>query len=97
MATDPLRNLPDNDRYSETRDLSKGDCGHYCYQAVTLEDEAEAGGWLPNNTPTGPNPIDLYTVGMRGEPGYDDDPKFDSQGQISHNGHTASADISDVD
>lgn len=83
-SIDPLRDLPDNRRYDEQRDTSRGDCGHYAFQGVTLEEEAENGGWLPNAAPTGPRPIDLFTIGMRGEPSYDDDPEFNNDGQIEH-------------
>lgn len=68
----------------------------YQYQGVTLEEEARNGGWLPNARPTGPDPIDLFTVGMRGEPGFDDDPTFNGDGRVSH-GSPSDGDISDTD
>jgi hypothetical protein len=51
------------------------------YRAATLENEADNGGWLPNNRPTGPAPMDLLTIGMRGEPGYDDDADWAPDGR----------------
>lgn len=77
----PVSGVPDNtrgynhasqDRYGPL--TGKGPAGQYEFKPVTLEEEARAGGWLPGARPTGPDPIDLFTLGMRGEPGYDDDP-----------------------
>ncbi len=57
----------------------------YNSRPVTLEEEAYNGGWLPGARPTGPDPIDLFTIGMRGEPGWDDDPQFvNDQGTVTH-------------
>jgi hypothetical protein len=47
----------------------------YDYRGSTLEEEAYNGGWLQNARPTGPAPEDLMTIGMRGEPDWDDDPQ----------------------
>jgi hypothetical protein len=63
------------------------DTAPYNYRCVTLEQEIMCGGWLPNNTPTtprGPDPIDLYTLGGRGEPGFDDDPVVGADGHYHH-------------
>ncbi len=73
----------------------------YNYHPVTLEEEAGNGGWLPGARPTSTppvlqgddprlnqskQPIDLLTIGMRGEPGWDDDPQYleDGSGQVTH-------------
>ena len=65
----------------------------YNYRPVTLEEEAYNGGWLPGARPTTTQPTlqgndprltrnmepnDLITTGMRGEPGWDDDPQFNN-------------------
>jgi hypothetical protein len=67
--------------------------GHYNYRGTTLEEEAFNGGWRPGDRPTTTAPFvigddprltrdaepgDLFTVGMRGEPGWDDDPQFNN-------------------
>lgn len=85
---DPVHGVPDSDRYrgngaGSTADRyapirGRGDAGVYISLACTLEEEADRGGWLPNATPTGPKPRRLFTIGMRGEPGFDDDPVPDS-------------------
>lgn len=75
---DPLDGVPPVGRYDEGNLQARGGGGQYRSLPFTLEDEANAGGWLPGATPTcGPSapPLQrLYTLGMRGEPGYDDDP-----------------------
>lgn len=90
MAGDnyPVRDIPPSPRYGHGHGEgispryavpvgdSRGPAGSYRHLPATLEEEANAGGWLPGATPTGPmDSLDrLYTIGMRGEPGYDDDP-----------------------
>lgn len=85
-SPEPLEGVPDSDRYRHTDSdarygavTGKGDAGTYNYRPATLEEEAYNGGWLPGARPTGgPPPNDLFTVGMRGEPGWDDDPQFNN-------------------
>jgi len=94
MARDPnpLSGVPYNERYDGAEqgryhdevDFHRGDGGTFNHVAVTLEDEVKMGGWLPNNRPTGPEPRDLWTTGMRGEPQMDDDPAMTPDGQVSH-------------
>ena len=70
-----------------------GECATYNYRGSTLEEEAYHGGWRPGDIPTTTQPYvqgddprltrnmevnHLYTVGMRGEPGWDDDPQFNN-------------------
>jgi hypothetical protein len=45
------------------------------FAPMVLEEEAMAAGWSRVASPTGGKnkPRDTYTVGMRGEPGWDDD------------------------
>lgn len=106
----PVSNVPDADRYrgngaASTPDRygelrGRGPAGTFNHVGVTLEEEAEFGGWLPNDRPTTTPPFmqgndarltqsmaprDLFTVGMRGESGYDDDPQFQPDGQVTHN------------
>lgn len=66
-------NIADPDRYGPLR--GRGPAGQYEHRATTLEEEAKLGGWIPAAHPTtaGPEPIRLFTIGMRGEPGFDDD------------------------
>lgn len=77
----PVEGVPDDarfpegyGRYAEFR--GRGPAGSYRTLPATLEEEARAGGWLPNATPTGSEGSlnRLYTIGMRGEPDFDDDP-----------------------
>jgi hypothetical protein len=86
-SPDPLEGVPDNgrydtsqDRYGPSRDAARGDAGSYNHRGVTLEEEAYNEGWLPNARPTSapdaPPLQGLFTIGMRGEPGWDDDPQF---------------------
>jgi hypothetical protein len=87
------------DRYADAVDFHKGGSGTYNYRPVTLEEEAWNGGWLPGARPTGgPGLQDLFTTGMRGEPGWDDDPQFNNgDPHLSHESKTAPNDISDID
>jgi hypothetical protein len=82
--------VPDNNRYTVGHNLVRGDAGTYNHLAATLEDEANADGWLPGARPTGPPPRNLFTIGMRGEPGYDDDPEPGTDGQYHHSAPEAS-------
>lgn len=77
----PVAGVPDDARFPEGygRDADfrgRGPAGTYRTLPATLEEEAAAGGWLPNATPTGsPESLNrLFTIGMRGEPSFDDDP-----------------------
>lgn len=67
-----------NGRYDIDPGSRRGEATAYRSLPFTLEEETYAGGWLPGATPTcGPDapPLQrLMTVGMRGEPAYDDDP-----------------------
>jgi hypothetical protein len=89
---DPVSNVPMNerydgsaqDRYADEVDYHKGPAGTYNYRAVTIEEEAINRGWLPGARPTGPDPIDLMTIGMRGEPSFDDDPVAGNDGLLHH-------------
>jgi hypothetical protein len=72
----------------------------YNHVAVTIEEEAYNGGWLPNARPTTCDPFvhgttpglersmdprDLVTTSMRGEPGWDDDPQYSPEdGRYHH-------------
>lgn len=100
-SADPLSGVPDNGRYggghgegiSPRYQVPVGDqrgpAGSYEWKPVTLEEEADARGWIPGAMPTGPYaPMGLYTLGMRGEPGYDDDPsaKPNGVGYVQHDG-----------
>ena len=80
----PLHDVPDNDRYGPAVDTEHTEAGYYMFKPVTLEEEAWNGGWLPGARPTGPDPIDLFTVGMRGEPGWDDNPQANPDGHYHH-------------
>ena len=76
--------VDDGDRYHDMvgRDVP---CAPYNFRAVTLEEEANNGGWLPGARPTGPKPNDLFTTSMRGEPGWDDDPQFNNgEATVTH-------------
>ena len=100
-----------NDSQDRYRDFNGREVGlsPYSYQAVTLEGEARTGGYLPNNAPQtyvqasdsclAPHPNapanDVWTVSMRGEPGYDDDP-MSVDGRIVHD-TAPDGDISDID
>ena len=76
---DPVSGVPDVGRYDHNP--GRGDAGHYRTLPTTLEEEANAGGWLANSTPTGDGELRrLMTIGMRGEPDFDDDPVPDSTG-----------------
>jgi hypothetical protein len=85
-SPDPIDGVPTGTRYpsgleeGRYRELrGKGDAGTYNYRPSTLEEEAYFGGWLPGARPTGDGPLnDLMTIGMRGEPGWDDDPQFNN-------------------
>jgi hypothetical protein len=62
-------------RYAgHSADDVRGDSGVYVTLPTTLEEEALNGGWLASSMPTGPPPRQLFTLGMRGEPDFDDDP-----------------------
>lgn len=100
---DPPKNRYDGidsqSRYEDGFDYHRSDCVHYQFKGATLEEEARFGGWLPNDRPTGPDPIDLFTIGMRGEPGYDDDPvpATDGVGYEHEGGQKPLTGIIDVD
>lgn len=97
-SPEPVEGVPDAGRYSETNILAKGDSGTYNYRPITLEEEVYNGGWFPGARPTGPKPNDLFTLGMRGEPGWNDDPQFNNGSRtVTHEGGKAPQDISDVD
>lgn len=77
----PVNGVPDVGRYERGMDgrygelHGRGDAGTFRTLPATLEEEAQAGGWLPNSTPTGEGNLKrLMTIGMRGEPDFDDDP-----------------------
>ena len=80
----PLSGVPDNNRYAEGHNTVRGEAGRYQFKPVTLEEEAYNRGWLPGARPTGPDPIDLMTIGMRGEPGWDDNPQAGLDGHYHH-------------
>lgn len=80
----PVSGVPDSDRYRgdghrKTPDRyapqrGRDGAGTYEFHATTLEEEAKFRGWIPAARPSGDAPLQgLYTIGMRGEPGYDDD------------------------
>lgn len=77
---EPVEGDTSNHRYDDDADERqiKDAPISYNYRPVTLEEEAYFGGWQPKDRPTGPPPNDLYTIGMRGEPGWDDDPQFNN-------------------
>jgi hypothetical protein len=91
---DPLSGVPANerfdgasqDRYGDEVDYHKGPAGTFNFMGTTLEEEARNRGWTFGNRPTGPPPRDLMTIGMRGEPGYDDDPVYGPNGEYTHEG-----------
>ncbi len=68
-----------NGRYDTDPGSRRGPAAEYRSLPFTLEEEAASGGWLPGATPTcadGAPPLQrLYTIGMRGEPDLDDDPR----------------------
>lgn len=66
--------------------------GVYISLPTTLEDEVNNGGWLHSSVPTGPKPRQLFTLGMRGEPGYDDDPTPDTTNSYQQGGSYTSGD-----
>lgn len=98
-AKDPVSGVPNRGRYHSAIGINnryvdlvgKGDAGSMETKPVTLEDEALANGWTPNNRPTGNDEslIGLYTLGLRGEPGIDDDPTPapDGRGYVKPTGY----------
>lgn len=101
-APDPVSGVPEHTRYRNLDgrygpSTGKGDAGSYESKPTTLEEEARGRGWLPGARPTGPDPIDLYTVGMRGEPGYDDDPSPSPDGVGYTHLAPRDGDISSID
>ena len=80
-SPDPVVGVPNHNRGYDNASqdryhtlIGKGDAGCYVTLPCTLEEEARNGGWLPGAHPTGPPPRQLFTLGMRGEPDFDDDP-----------------------
>lgn len=87
-AADPVSGMPEPNRYRGTGGryddlIGKGPAGHYESKPTTIEEEVNAGGWTPGAKPTGDDSTlnRLYTTGMRGEPGYDDDPSPAADGR----------------
>jgi hypothetical protein len=62
------------------KDLGRGEYQTANFTFMTLEEEADAKGWTRQNMPVGPggDPAPAPTLGMRGEPDYDNDPTYGS-------------------
>jgi hypothetical protein len=62
--------------------------GEMNFAAMTLEQEADGGGWTRTTYPTGGKnaPLRQQVVGMRGEPCVDSDNTFGRDGDVSHVG-----------
>lgn len=68
-----MSNLEGTDRFSDDSLTGRGPDLATDFCVVTLEDEANAGGWTPITKPVGGEPERAITAGMRGEPDMDDD------------------------
>ena len=93
MRGEPTKGVDtDNLRYRNMENghigplIGRDGAGTFDSLPTTLEEEASNGGWTNSNRPTGPAPRRLYTLGMRGEPGYDDDPVPDGRGGYTDTG-----------